>query len=196
MVQAMKQIFDLLMNCIQGYENGKQQLFNLHVEPIQQKIDEIHKDYLKSFTQVRRSLDKKEVPTLQLLDFLEERRVELLVQRELTKALARELQKTDRRPIGPKTWKCFVEYCESVEAYFDTGNGPSKYSWYSDFIRFMKVSRKVNLHNIYFTELDGGFGNDPRKDLIKEIDFVLEKKLPVALKKVQSNYAKLRSSLL
>ncbi|ELG4788199.1 hypothetical protein ABMY12_22215 [Vibrio vulnificus] len=192
----MKQVFDLLVSCVKGYENGKQQLFNLHVEPIQQKIDEIHKDYLKSFTEVRRSLDKKEVPTAELLDFLEERRIELLAQRELTKALACELQQADRRLIGPKTWKCFIEYCNSVEAYFHTGNAPSGYSWYSDFIRFMKVSRKANLQDIYFTKLDGCFGNDPRTDLIAEIDFVLERKLPTALKKVQSNYAKLRSSLL
>lgn len=66
----MKQIFDLLVNCIKGYEAGKQQLFNLHVEPIQKKIDEIHKDYLKSFTQVKLSLNKKEVPTIELLVFL------------------------------------------------------------------------------------------------------------------------------
>lgn len=192
----MKRIFDLLVNCVKGYEKGKQQLFNLHVEPIQLKIDEIHKDYLKSFTQVKQSLDKKEVPTAELLDFLEERRIEFLAQRELTKALACELQKTDRRLIGPKTWKCFIEYLESVEAYFYTGNAPGGYSWYSDFIRFMKVSRKANMQDVYFARLDGCFGNDPRKDLIADIDFILERKLPVALKKVQSNYAKLRSSLL
>ncbi|HDO1316024.1 hypothetical protein [Aeromonas veronii] len=192
----MKQILELLVNCIKFYETGKQQLFNLHVEPIQENINEIHKDYLRSFTQVRLSLDKKEVPTIELLVFLEKRRVELLAQRELTKTLACELQKADRRLIGPKAWKCFVEYCESVESYFSAGNAPSRNSWYSDFIRFMKVSRKANLQDIYFSDLNNCFGNDPRKDLIAEIDFLLELKLPVALKKVQSNYAKLRSSLL
>lgn len=192
----MKQIFDLLVNCIKGYEAGKQQLFNLHVEPIQKKIDEIHKDYLESFTQVRLALNKKEVPTIELLFFLEERRVELLAQRELTKALACELQKADRRLIPPNTWKIFIEYCKSVELYFSTGNAPSLNSWYSDFIRFMKVSRYANLQDIYFSDLNSCFGNDPRIDLIAEIDFLLGEKLPTALKKVQSNYAKLRSSLL
>lgn len=192
----MHQIFDLLVNCVKGYEEGKQQLFNLHVEPIQLKIDEIHKDYLKSFTQVKQSLNKKEVPTTELLDFLEERRIEFLAQRELTKALASELQKADRRLVGPKTWKCFIEYFESVEDYFYTGNAPGGYSWYSDFIHFMRVSRKANMQDVYFSKLHDCFGSDPRKDLIVDIDFILERKLPVALKKVQSNYAKLRSSLL
>ncbi|EKO3802557.1 hypothetical protein ACP6IB_26990 [Vibrio harveyi] len=192
----MKQVFSLMVNGIKGYEKGKQQLFNFHVEPIQEKINEIHKDYLTSFMQVRKSLDKEEVPTLELLNFLEERRNELLTQRELTKALAVELQNADRRLVGPKAWQYFNDYCKSVEDYFNAGNAPSRFSWYSDFIRFMKSSRQANLQDIYFSKLNGCFGNDPRQDLIAEIDVVLTKKLPEALKQVHTNYAKLRSSLL
>jgi hypothetical protein len=58
----------------------------------------------------------------------------------------------------------------------------------------MKVSRLANTENNFFN--NNVFGNDPRTDMIKHINKIVEQRLPAKLDSIHIQYAALRSALL
>jgi hypothetical protein len=187
-------LIKLVSDFAKSYESGKAKLFNSHVEILKTKIDEIHADYVKSFVNVRTSLEQKEVPISEMLDFLEARRHDLAAQRDLVQHLATELRNADSRVVTPTTWTAFENFCGAIVNYFNAGNSIANASWYSDFIRFMQISRMASLEAKFFET--NVFGNDPRRDVIEKISLILEHRLPAALSEVNKYYAELRSALL
>lgn len=175
------------------YEKGKAQLFNSHVEPLKTQIHHIHKDYVNTFLEVKNALEKKEIPLNDTLVFLEQRRHDLAAERDLLKCLTAELKTTNRRIVAPRTWNAFKDYNESIAAYFVTANSIARASWYSDFIRFMKIDQGFGRTTL---DCNAAFGNDPRKDTIEHVTLLLDRKLPVAMNEINRHYATLRSSLL
>lgn len=190
----LKELIGLATNFAKNYEKGKNQLFSNHVEPLKQNIHQAHDDYLRAFLEARKSLQHREVPASEILDFLEERRHSLAAQRDLTRALAAALQQADRRIVTPNAWQAFQKFSEASLNYFVAADSIAGSSWYTDFIHFMKVSRIVGMESKFFDH--NVFGNDPRTDLINHITIIVDKRLPSKLNDVNLLYAELRSSLL
>jgi len=165
-----------------------------HVQELQDKIETIHADYIKAFREIRASLRDKKVPFEELLIFLEDRRHDLAAQRDLTKKIAMEMQDADRRIVMHDAWFSFKDYCKAVENYFDASSSIARYSWFTQFIQFMKVSRLAGSEDEFFNS--NVFGNDPREDIIHHISAILDRRLPKALEEVNLRYAVLRSQLL
>ena len=129
-----------------------------------------------------------------MLDFLENRRHDLSAQRDLIKQLAQELLDADRRIVTSGTWESFECFCQAVVNYFNAGNSIANASWYSDFIRFMKVSRMAESESTFFDR--NVFGNNPRLDTINAINSIIDSRLPTAMAQINKYYAELRVSLL
>ncbi len=187
-------ILSPITSVIKSYEAGKKQLMDNHVQHLQENIESIHADYVNNFKEIRSSLRDEKVPVDDLLVFLEDRRHDLASQRDFTKTLAKELQEADRRIVTHDAWLAFKNYCAAVENYFDASNSVACYSWYTQFIQFMKVSRLGGMEEKFFEE--NVFGNDPRIDLIDHISVILDRRLPNAMAEVNLHYSKLRSHLL
>lgn len=188
-------ILQLIVNLVSGYERGKEKLFISHIDPIMDQLQTIHKDYIESFEKIRRDLNSKVVPVSELLDFLEERRNSLLHLRDLTIKLAEELEKAERRIVRHDDWEAIKSFCNSVVDYFEASDSVARYSWYSDFIRFMKVSRMAGREDAHF-EGKNPFGNDPRADVISHLNVILGRRLPAKMGAVNSGYAQLKAVLM
>lgn len=189
----LKDLIELIINFTDKYKKGKSELFHNHIEPLKNQIHQIHKDYISSFAEAKRSLENKEIPFNDILKFLEQRREELSAERDLTKSIAAELQKADRKIVSPHTWEAFENFNTSVVNYFTATNSIARASWYSDFIHFMLVWQAID--SAHFFD-QNAFGNDPRVDTIQHLDLLIGKKLPAALSEVNRNYAALRGALL
>ncbi|WP_341705855.1 hypothetical protein [Halopseudomonas sp.] len=187
-------IQNFLTAIISGYESEKNKLFNNHVMPLMDEINKIHHDYIGAFIKIRKDLNNKEVPISELLDFLEERKHDFITQRSMAKTIAEELKKAERRIVRNNAWEAFEGFCDAVIDYLRDSNSISNASWYTDFIRFMKVSRAIGMENKFFEH--NAFGNDPRVDIIEHINILVDRRLPQRLKAVQTKYAELRSYLL
>ena len=193
----MNMFLDLLYKCINGYEGEKQKLFYSHIEPLMNHISEFHNEYIQSFRYIKQSLEKKEIPTSELLDFLEERKHQRSAERNLTKELAKALTEAERRLVRKSTWDLFNNFSKAAFDYFIASNEIARHSWYTDFINLMKLFRDVEdreiKHEVFNSNI---FGNDPRSDLILHLSKIIEKDLPAKLTEVNKYYAKLRGELL
>lgn len=189
----IKDIVDLVLNFADRYKAGRADLFNYHVEPLKDRVHEIHRDYMKSFVSAKSSLENKEVPVTDILSFLEQRRIELVGERDLVKSLADALLSMDRTFSTPFIFVALEEFAMAVSNYFVASNAIARASWYSDFINFMQVSRIMEESNFFDKNY---FGNDPRMDTIEHLNMIIDKRLPRALSEVNKNYAILRSALL
>lgn len=189
----IKDIVDLVLNFADRYKAGRADLFNYHVEPLKDRVQEIHRDYMKSFVSARFSLENKEVPIAEVLNFLEQRRIELVGERDLVNSLADALLSMDRKFSAPFVFDALESFAMAVSNYFVASNAVARASWYSDFIRFMRVSRIME-DSSFFDEKY--FGNDPRVDTIEHLNVIIDKRLPRALSEVNKHYAILRSALL
>lgn len=184
----------VLTKIISGYESEKNKLFNNHVDPLMKDIERIHDDYLDAFIKIRKDLKHKEVPATELLDFLEERKHELVAQRRMAKTIAEELKSAERRIVRNQAWSSFEGFCNSVIDYLGDSNSISNASWYTEFIRVMKNSRQAGIESKFFDF--NAFGNNPRADIIEHINILVEHRLPRKLGTIQKRYAELRSYLL
>lgn len=184
----------VLTTIISGYESEKNKLFNNHVDPLMKNIERIHNDYLDAFIKIRKDLKHKEVPATELLDFLEERKHELVAQRRMAKTIAEELKSAERRIVRNQAWSSFEGFCNSVIEYLGDSNSISNPSWYTEFIRVMKNSRHAGIEAKFFDY--NAFGNNPRTDIIEHINILVDHRLPRKLENIQKRYAELRSYLL
>ncbi|MDA0737846.1 MAG: hypothetical protein O3A59_02700 [Nitrospirae bacterium] len=64
-------VWDVLVNLIKGYETGKKDLFNSHIEPLHNRILAIHKDYMDGFEEAKSILENQDTPTSEIIKFLE-----------------------------------------------------------------------------------------------------------------------------
>lgn len=189
-----EKIFGFLFGFLTSYDSQKKKLFDSHVTPLMEGIEEIHRDYISTFLEIRVSLQNREVPEEKLLQFLEDRRHQLASKRNLSIRLAEELSGAERRLVRNGTWEAFKNFCASIEEYFEASDRIGAPSWYTQFIAFMKVSRLANTKNDFFN--NNVFGNDPRTDMIKHINKIVEQRLPAKLDSIHIQYAALRSALL
>jgi len=189
-----EKIFVFLSGFLSSYDSQKKGLFDSHVTPLMTGIEEVHRDYISTFLEIRASLQNKEVPKEKLLQFLEDRRHQLASKRNLSKRLAEELSNAERRVVRNGAWEAFKNFCTSVEEYFEASDQIGAPSWYTQFIAFMRVARLGNMENDFFNS--NVFGNDPRIDVITHINIIVEKRLPAKLNNVHIQYAALRSALL
>jgi hypothetical protein len=88
---AVKTIWDMLINLLQADSNNKKSFFENHVEPLQEKLTQVHKDYIKGFQEAQKYLRDGSVPPMTLLDFLKERRRDYQPERQLVESTAAEI---------------------------------------------------------------------------------------------------------
>ena len=104
----------MLAGLVNGYASQKRTLFEDHVEPLQNRVVEIHKDYITGFEEVRRHLKDRTRPTDDLIEFLRDRRRDYEYHRQLTRDLAVELEKRRGRVINDEIWMAVEEYCRAI----------------------------------------------------------------------------------
>jgi hypothetical protein len=192
-VSGLKLVWDALVAVVRGYGTGKKDFFATHVEPLHQRILAIHKDYVRGFEEAKRYLQNGDSPPSAVIDFLEQRRRDYSVERDLAPKLAEELASAQRLLVRDDVWASLREYCSSVVGYFSSVSAVGGISWYTDFIE--SVKGKTRQGSSYVWGAPGISGN-ARQELFEEVKFVLDVGLPHALSPINTYYAVLRAHLL
>lgn len=192
-ISGIKLVWDLLTGLVRGYETGKKELFNSHIEPLHQRMLAIHKDYLAGFQEVKRHLENNETPPSEIIEFLEQRRRDYVAERDLVEKLAEELASAERRLVRDEVWTNLREYCRAVINYFSAACEIGGISWYTDFLHSVKAKTNAGFTDVWSSLAISG---NARRDLLKQVRDVLDVGLPRALGPINTYYAVLRSRLL
>jgi hypothetical protein len=192
-MEGAKLLFDLIVGLITGYRAQREELFSKHVEPVQQQITEVHRDYQKGFAEVRKHLADRSRPPAAVLEFLKERRREYESQRDLLEKLSSELASIRRIGVNDTVRAHIEAYCNAILRYLAAACDIGGVSWYSDFIRMVEGRVRLDVDNVWSV---GGINGNPRGDLLRRVDEILERDLPEAFSPVNTYYAVLRTSLI
>jgi hypothetical protein len=153
----------------------------------------IHQDYIAGFEEAKRYLENNENPPSGVIEFLEQRRRDYLVERELAEKLAQELTSAERRLVRDDVWTSLREYCQAIVNYFSAATEVGGISWYTDFLQSVKAKTKAGFSDVWNSAAISG---SARHDLLKQVREVLDVGLPGALSPVNTYYAVLRTRLL
>lgn len=192
-ISGITLVWDILVGLVRGYETGKKEFFATHVEPLHERMLAIHKDYIAGFEEVKRYLEKSETPPSGVIEFLEQRRRDYLVERELAQKLAQELADAERGLVRDDVWTNLREYCQAIVHYFSAATEVGGISWYTDFLQSVKARTKAGSSDVWNSSAISG---NARRDLLKQVREVLDVSLPRALSPVNTYYAVLRTRLL
>jgi hypothetical protein len=184
----------MLSTIVGGYRKGRREFFEKHIEPLQHRMTEIHKDYIAGFQEARQHIRDDVAPEGSLIEFLKERRRDYECERQLSHSLADELDKAHRSGIRGETWEAVKRYCGSAVDYFSAGAEISGLSWYSDFLSM--VEQWVIDGTEVWTGPARSIEGQPLKDLLSRLELLLDKRLPEAFATMTRNYAELRARLL
>jgi hypothetical protein len=188
-----KMVWDMIWDFARGYSARKKDFFENHIEPLQQKMIAIHKDYVSGFQEISRHLRDGSKPASELVEFLKERRRDYEHERTQARDLAAELENVRKAGINDDRWREVEQYCDAIVAYFSASADVGSISWYSDFVRAIESSIRAGLNDVY---PGAGFSGNPRTDLLEAIKDALDRGLPRAFQKVSSSYAVLRARFL
>jgi hypothetical protein len=183
-----------LEGIIKAYSSQKRDLFVDHIEPLQEKMIAIHKDYISGFQEVRGLIKNDARPSGEIIEFLRERRREYDSQRQLSRHLAEEIEKAKKLPLDKKLLETVSAYCDSIVEYLNASSSMGAISWYSHFIDNVRFRSGLERENNIWEEKS--ISGNPRDDLLGIIDTVLDKLLPRAFDKINATYAALRVKLL
>jgi hypothetical protein len=177
----IKDIFDMIMAMVRSDICDRETFFRNHVEPLYEKLTQIHKDYITGFQDVRAKIKDSSLSSEELISFIRDRRREYGHERYLAKALALELSKAESRRFSGDIGSAIEDYCIAICGYFSaTGERedvdtslPKIGSAYSETISLLEAKRDVS----------------------EDINFIIEKGLPQAFDKISSAYARLKMIL-
>jgi TIR domain len=205
-MSAETTVFKLLRDMISALERGyvaeKKAFFEAHVEPLHQRMVEIHKDYVAGFQEIARHLKERTTPPSKLLDFLKERRRLYEHERRLAQDLARELGHARKAGISDDLWRSVQNYSEAIMEYFSATAKVGGFTWYSEFLRGVEGAIRAGFGEAHARALgedvwrEAGFSGHPRIDLLHAVELTLDHDLPRAFQKISSSYAILRARLL
>ncbi len=186
-------LWKLIGDLLRAYVGRREKFFGDHVEPLQERLAAIHKDYVSGFEELRRHLANASTPPLTVVEFLRERRRDLACERALARCVARELRKVRKLAIGADERKTLDSYCRGIVNYFHTGSDIGGMSWYSHFLEFLQQFIEEGRDDVWTPMPVHG---DSRAYFLEEIDLLLDKRLPRAFERVAKNYARIRTELL
>lgn len=111
------ELWRLVRGILNGYETRRRGFFESHIESLQGRMTAIHKDYTHGFEDIRRHLAEASKPSAAMIQFLRHRRREYEAERDVSRALARELRKARKLGVHGEGRKATQAYCRSVLHY-------------------------------------------------------------------------------
>jgi hypothetical protein len=170
--------------------------FNDHIEPSYLQIVAIHEDYTKQFTKAAYSLEKG-TDLEQVVQILENERINYLLKRQETICNLNALQSYQlAKKRKPRIAVVFYNYVSSVDNYLNAASPLPRSTWYSYFIETFSdlVAHDENPLEHYYSAC--AQGKDAPQIAREQLLYAVQINMPEAFKKVQENYAELRTQCL
>lgn len=150
----LKDTFDILSKFWDGVRETNEEERNRFktelVEPSFELMKIVHKDYMRSFTQLKSTYEKREVPRIEIIDWLRKQSAEYSEERHRIYAVMNnpDLHKNYFNETFQYTEEIvlhFNVYCDAIREYFDSSFGISDMSWYSSSLDHLEsIVKRVN----------------------------------------------------
>jgi len=192
-ISVIELLWKMIEELIKGQGSQKKELFENHIEPLQNRVIEIHNDYVSGFEEVRFHLRENKKPPEELIEFLLARRRDYEYNREMTRALATELAKIRRAGLRNDNLAAVENYANAVLDYLSAPSLATSLTWYTRFIEQVRWNMEMGLDDVWKIEYMSGL---PHQELLESVDYVLNHGLPSSFKDLSTAYANLRTRFL
>ena len=139
----IKDIFDMIMAMIRSDISDRETFFRNHVEPLYEKLIQIHKDYIKGFQEIRAKIQDGSFSDEELISFIRERRRDYAHERQLAQALAIEMKKAEHKRFSGDIGFAVEDYCQSILNYFSFMSKFEFGTSFSELISRLEANRVV-----------------------------------------------------
>jgi hypothetical protein len=190
-VAGVKFVSDFIIGVATRFKTDKRELFDNHIEPLFLQMKDIHDDYLKGFHAAKVLIQTRATPTSEIIQFLDERRLFLYVEREVSASLAEELKigrSILRREPG---WQTVEKFCQHIIHYFHAAGTVGCVSWFTDYLTQLRMMSKYDFATWDQTAIAG----DPHVAMLEGIENIITKQLPKAFAPIINSYSQLRIEL-
>ncbi|EJF1759405.1 hypothetical protein RKK48_003550 [Vibrio cholerae] len=194
--EACKNIIEIIANIAERYNSKRGEILEEHVEPLYEKMQLIHNDYLKGFLEAKRCIQNDEDPSRDLSKFLEGRRLTQLAQREAADSFANSISDLEKTLLSKEEQVLIREFAQACIDYLKRSSRIGRISWYSEVIRLnaMYVDfREQGLEGKAWEHPENG--DNVKARLLAHLSFLLDGELSMAFKPVNDSYFNIRKVL-
>ncbi|MFS2264873.1 hypothetical protein [Vibrio vulnificus] len=194
--EACKNIIEIIANIAERYNSKRGEILEEHVEPLYEKMQLIHNDYLKGFLEAKRCIENDEDPSRELSKFLEGRRLTVLAEREAADSFANSISDLEKTLLSKEEQVLISEFATACINYLKRSSRIGRISWYSEVIR---------LNAMYVDFREQGFegkawehpenGDNVKARLLEHLSFLLNGELSMAFEPVNNSYFNIRKVL-
>ncbi|EOE2083704.1 hypothetical protein ACKBF6_003488 [Vibrio cholerae] len=194
--EACKNIIEIIANIAERYNSKRGEILEEHVEPLYEKMQLIHNDYLKGFLEAKRCIENDEDPSRDLSKFLEGRRLTQLAEREAADSFANSISDLEKTLLSKEEQVLIREFAQACIDYLKRSSRIGSISWYSEVIRLnaMYVDfREQGLEGKAWEHPENG--DNVKARLLEHLSFLLDGELSMAFKPVNNSYFNIRKVL-
>jgi len=152
---------------------------------------------MAGFAELQRHLEAKSSPSGALLAFLETRRRDFEIERDLAHQLTQHLASAERRPVRSDAWAALQTYCEAIADYFYPANNIAHTTWYTRLLDKVRGQVERGHTDVWW---DPSISGDPKGDHAREqllhLTTIALRDLPEAFKPINASFAELQTKLL
>jgi hypothetical protein len=196
LVASGQAIWGLVKGLLESHDKAKAELFQVHVDPLHQRILALHKDYMAAFAELRARLAKPETTMSDVVSFLEQRRMDFLCERDLAAQTALAFSQAERRLVRLDASQEVFKFCVAVASYlYSPYEFLPRGSFFTSVISVADPARNLD----YSKALQLSPSAEPAvlawefTDLVREIH---QRLLPSKMSEVNAAHARLRVLLL
>ncbi len=194
-------IIQHIVSIIQGLKSQskieRHDYYNNFILPVYSRSTQIHNDYIRSFSNLLAIACSKNIPTIDLINVLENDQRTLNYLRQDTRNLSREIKIMEQEKNLDEISRAKIAFAQAVLDYFSATPAGRHISWYTSFIETMRwysIKEIAPWEDRYYAiELPG---KGPVIYFIGLLRETIEKNLPTRWNNISTTHAYLKSLLL
>jgi hypothetical protein len=196
-----KLVWDMIAGLLGAHDKNKVDLFNNHVEPLQQRVALIHKNYTQAFLELRSGLRSGDFKLTDAVRFLEQRRQDFQYERDLATKVAARLSDAERRPVRADAWSDVQKYCIAIDHYLSSPYDLHRTTFFTSLLETAMREGERTASNYRFVRTIEELQAESTPQLVSRefavrVDALIDHVLPQAIATVNDAYARLRALLL
>lgn len=186
-------VFERLTKTLFGLVKARRSEISKLTTDVMDELRVVHDDYLKSFREVEKKLSKREVPTIEVIEFLKDQRMLRLASRDESKNLAERIAVQESVFFTKAEVELLQDFANQIVNYFRQYGDVSTASWYSGFISALEARARFPMDggDDVYDVLEQSFGNDPREELQQKAAMICNL-IPERYSSIHRSYLKLQ----
>lgn len=160
-------VFEKLISVLARLLNARRNEVSGLTTEVMDSLRTVHDDYLRTFREVEKKLANREVPTIEVIEFLKDQRMLCLTLRDESKNLAEKIAIQKSIFLTKAEIDLLQDFANQIVDYFRQYGDVSAATWYSGFISALEARARFPMtdNNDVYEVIDQSFGNRPTAEL-------------------------------